>query len=217
MLLHIRLRLFSPFRKPQLVELTIEPLGLHLRGTDLATRRPYGNNGYAVACRRKNRKAVDGILIETPQRVTSLHYTARWALDAELVVTHKVNYKLLDQEFDAASDSMMLWYGCLASLGGWSSRWPAWAEGLWPAAVEPKMEVLPTKDSTRAVDVLDERGWITERREVFAMPTIERERILAGPVEHPMPPYDSVFNLSEPPARPPRPRQRHGRDSNLDF
>lgn len=39
MLLHIRPRLFSPFRKPALVELTVEPLGLHLRGTDLASRR----------------------------------------------------------------------------------------------------------------------------------------------------------------------------------
>jgi Family of unknown function (DUF6012) len=196
MLLHIRPRLFCPFGNVELVELTIDPLGLHLRGgVDLATRRPYPNKRYAVACRREGRKAIDGILIESSRSVAKLDYTARWVVDAEFVATHRVGYKLLDHEFDAASDNMTLWYATSRSLGGWSSRWPAWAEGLPPATAEPRMEIIPG-DASRAGDVLDARGRIVERREVFSMPTIERERILNPKLDgERTPTLDSAFRL----------------------
>jgi hypothetical protein len=65
------------------------------RGVDLATRRPYPNKRYAVACRREGRKAIEGILIENSPPVEKLDYTARWVVDAEFVATHRVSYKLL--------------------------------------------------------------------------------------------------------------------------
>jgi hypothetical protein len=171
------------------------------RGVDLATRRPYPNKRYAVACRREGRKAIEGILIENSPPVEKLDYTARWVVDAEFVATHRVSYKLLDHEFDAASDSMMLWYATSRSLGGWSSRWPAWAEGLAPASAEPKMEIIPG-DVSRASDVLDARGRIVERREMFSMPTIERKRILNAKVFHErLPTLDSAFHLGSSAAR----------------
>jgi Family of unknown function (DUF6012) len=62
---------------------------------------------------------------------------------AEPLVTHHVHYKVLDHDFDTASDSMVLWYACEAELGGWSRRLPAWAEGIPPVTAEPLMEIIP--------------------------------------------------------------------------
>ena len=104
MLLHIRPRLFSPYQVA-LVDLEVSPLGLHLRGgVDLTTRWPYPNKWQAVACRKLGNKAIDGILIETGKRLDEWRTTARWAVNASMVVTHRVHYKLLDHDFDAASD-----------------------------------------------------------------------------------------------------------------
>jgi hypothetical protein len=150
---------------------------------------------------RRCRRPDTGILIENSRRVVKLDYAARWVVDAEFVATHRVSYKLLDHEFDAASDSMMLWHATSRSLGGWSSRWPGWAEGLAPATAEPKMEIMP-REASRAVDVLDARGRIIERHEVFSTPTIERERILNAKVFHErLPTLDSAFHLGSSAAR----------------
>jgi hypothetical protein len=180
MLLHIRPRLLSPFKRVSLVDLKIEPIGIHLLGgVDLTTGRPYPNKHYAVACRKQGRKPLDGILIETKRFIERMSYTARWAVEAELCVTHHVDYKILDHEFDAASDSMMLWHRCCAELGGWSNRFPPGSETKVPMTTEPVMEIDPrTVDNRRACEDTIEGGWIVSRSEVFCMPTIEKGRIL---------------------------------------
>jgi hypothetical protein len=184
--------------------MTLDPPGLHLRGgVELATRRPYPNKGLAVACRRhRTRKAISGILIETARPTGELVYTARWAVHAELLVTHRVIYRLLDDDFDAASDDMMLWYAGSPESGGWSSRWPAWAEGLAPVHAQPLMRILPVHSAheadqkTRTIDKTDSQGWIVERHQVFAMPTIERERITRNDFkEIPWPPLETAFRV----------------------
>jgi hypothetical protein len=87
-----------------LIDLTVEPFGLYLRGdVDLDTRFPYPNKRIAVACRKKGRKALNGILIQVPTAV-DFEYTARWAVDAQFVSTHRVMHRLLDKELDAASE-----------------------------------------------------------------------------------------------------------------
>src|SRR6516225_9128261 len=103
MLLHIRPRLFCPYtRDVKLVDIALDPPGLQLRGgSDLITRRPYVNKHYAVGCPRYGRnKAFDGILVEMDRPPASeMVYTARWAFDAERMVTHQVTYQLLDDDF----------------------------------------------------------------------------------------------------------------------
>jgi hypothetical protein len=204
MLLHIRPRIYCPFGDEanrhlavKLVELTLEPPGLYLRdGIELASGRPYPNKGYIVACRRqRSRKAIDGILIETDRPEGDLICTAKWAIDAELVVTHRVQYRLLDQDFDAATDDATLWGAWLPSNGKdwpgpWPDRQPAWARALAGLAVDPCMQIrsLPENERLEAdreeakhqkqlTDMLDEHGIIIERREIFPMPTVERERL----------------------------------------
>jgi uncharacterized protein DUF6012 len=197
MLLHIRPRLLSPFKIVSLIDLRIEPLGIHLLGgTDLTTGRPYPNKFYAVACRKQGRKALDGILIETEKFVDQFSYTARWAVEAELGVTHQVDYKILDRDFDAASDSMMLWHRCCTELGGWSNRFPSGSETTIPMTTEPMMEIDPRCfDNRRSCEDTIEGGWIVSRREVFYMPTIEPERILQTKLAERMPTIDMAFKL----------------------
>lgn len=201
MLLHIRPRIFSRYRVA-LIELEVSPFGLHLAGgIDLATRRPYPNKWYSVACRKLGNKAIDGILIETGAPLDELHTTERWAVEASTVVTHRVHYRLLDHDFDAASDSTQFWYACCAELGGWSDRWPDGARNRNrpPIKYEPVMEVEPglSQQQRLSKDVIDvQSGWIVVREETFSMPTIERERITETKLGGRIPAPGSAFVLA---------------------
>jgi hypothetical protein len=195
MLLHIRPRLFSPFKNVALIDLEIHPLGMRLRGgVDLITRRPYPNKRYAVACRKKGHKAIDGLLIETAAPLDKLTTTARWAIEAAMTVTHQVHYTLLDHDFDTASDDMMFWYGRGFESGGWSNRCPASAKGVAPGPRAPMMEVVPPDSGRPATeDILDGQGRISRRLQTFAMPTIERERVLKPRFNDRVPPLETAF------------------------
>lgn len=200
MLWHIRPRLLSPFRHVTLIDLKIDPLGLFLiGGKDVVTRRPYPNKRHAVACRKQGLKAIDGILIETERPDSELVVTARWAIEAELSVTHEVRYALLDRDFDAASDHMTLWRAHVWDFKQqpWSSRWPDRLKGVAPMSAEPMMEVLSGRvRASETEDLLDNVGeWIMRRRERFAMPTLERERIVACWPNDRMPPMSSAFRV----------------------
>ena len=122
---------------------------------------------------------VDGILIETTTPVNNFLTAARWTVADQALVTHHVHYRILDEEFDAASENAVFWY----AWPGWSSRWPEWAKNLTPCDIEPAMEVLPrAKLYPEALDLLHEvdgrSGWMIRRCQTFGMPTMERERIL---------------------------------------
>ena len=198
MILHLRPRLFSPFSEVKLVDLRIEPFGLCLNEKQLATRRPYPNKRYAVACRRQGNRAIDGILIET-QPVEELDLTARWAVEAHMIVTHQVHYKLLDRDFEAASDDMVLWYG----FRDWSSRWPEWAEGLAPVKAQPVMEVVPREEQPfeerpsvhGTEDIFNDEGLVVTRRQCFEMPTIEPERLFCSELNDRVPGIEAAFRL----------------------
>jgi hypothetical protein len=195
MLLHIRPRLFYPSREVTLVDVTIDALGLHLQGgSDLSVGRPYPNKHYTVAYRRMGRKALDGFLIETTPPVQEWRCTARWAVEAEVLVTHHVDYQLNDQDFEAASDNMMFWYACCEGLGGWASRMLPEVEGVGHIYVEPTMEVIPgNPKKTPTQDRLDHRGRIVERHQKFRLPTIERDRLLSTNLVNRMPGPETPF------------------------
>jgi len=135
--------------------------------------------------------------METGERIDRMLYTARWAVEAEVCVTHRVDYRLLDQEFDAASDSMILWRGCCEELGGWPNRVPPSKEAGIPMVREPVMEVLAESVDCRRIvaDVID-NGRIICRHQIFEMPTIERERIIKSRLDERMPSLDMAFRLT---------------------
>jgi len=124
--------------------------------------------------------------------------TARWAVEASRAVTHRVHYKLLDRDFEAASDCTKFWSACGAELGGWTNRWPGGRRHLSPTLFEPRMEVEPGSSSQQrwSQDIIDiQSGWIIAREETFSMPTIERERITETKLHTRVPPLTAAFIL----------------------
>lgn len=88
---------------------------------------------------------------------------AHWAIAAEYVAKHKVVYKLLD------ISEVPLQF---------QNRFPNWTKGIAPCNAEPRMDVNPQQP--RKHDLFDHNGYLVERNEVFALPTIEPERFLGS-------------------------------------
>lgn len=182
MLLHLRPTMLSSETVVSLIDLQVEPFGLYLRGgRELMTGRPYPNKHYNVVCRKKGKKAIRGILLKVDGPVEGFNYTARW-LAGGIVVTHRVSCSILDQEFGAASDDMWLWRG---TSGGWGNRMPDGFRDAVPMYVQPVMQLVDSSEQRSAtVDVVNfKSGWIIDRTQVFAMPTIEPERLFSFPQE----------------------------------
>lgn len=169
----------------ELVDLTIEPFGMVLQGgRDLTARKPYPNKNYLVGCRKAGQKAINGVLVELSKPVTTLSTITRWSVDAEVVLTHRVERQILDADFDLISDDMLLWYGTSESLGGWSSRWPKDMAPGAPGDLQPRMDLWAPEMGGLPQQVWRrdrvEKGVILERAESIAIPTLESGRLL-GP------------------------------------
>lgn len=180
----------------ELVDLQIPELRLVLSGgKDLATRRPYVNKRYVIGCRNIGTKAIAGILVETPTaHVPEYTVVTRWAVDAEVVVTHRVQHLVLDRDFDTVTDSMVMWYAKCESLGGWRSRWPQEHRGAVPVSAQPRMQLSCAPERTGIVADHAPEGFIAERAETFSVPTIERARLLGRcVVGERIPSIESVF------------------------
>ena len=225
MLLHLEPRLLWPYRKAAILDLLIEPFGLWLvGGVHLATCKPYPNKHWKVACRKNQRRKVfTGILIELPDAADTWRMTARWCVEDALVVTHRVDYRLIDRDFDAASDNESFWGATWPPVGGWPDRTPCPALEQSP----PQMEVLPREYEERQKpvtyrDTLNRDGTlIVERSQAFAMPTIEGGRLMKGEFSSRIPPLDAAFrvaavttaeNSGALPSHPARPEMSPGRE-----
>lgn len=64
MLIHITPRIYIPsaVKSCEMTGLKIEQLGVSFSAEQIATRKPYPNKRFHVACRRNNRRAVQGLL-----------------------------------------------------------------------------------------------------------------------------------------------------------
>ncbi|TES62205.1 hypothetical protein E2P84_42375 [Burkholderia cepacia] len=163
----------------ELVDLRIEELGVHLQGgKELTTRQPYPNKRYVVACKKVGRKAMEGLLFETDGKIQRYTVTTRWALRAEFIATHRVHYVVLDEDFDAVTDNMVLWHRMSEGLGGWPSRWPDAHANAVPCDAQPRMQF--SREPERTGSIVDRvTGPLSiERVETFPVPTVERERLL---------------------------------------
>jgi hypothetical protein len=185
MLIHIVPKLFEPpfAVESEVIDVSIPECGLVLiGGKDITARRPYPNKRYLVACRKVGQKAIDGIFIEVDGWLESYTVATRWLVDGE-VITHIVEHTVLDQDFDAVTDSMVLWSGRYGT--DWATRWPDCYANEPPVRRQPSMDVLTSlmcgtrrPDGTR--DVVDSTQRVILRTEFFQLHTIERERLF-GP------------------------------------
>jgi hypothetical protein len=183
MLIHIVPKLFEPpyAIHSEIIEVSIPECGLHLiGGKDITARRPYPNKRYLVACRKIGQKAMVGALIDVAGSIQNYTVITRWRVNG-LVVTHFVEHEVLDHEYDAVSDLMVLWYGQYGT--NWQNRWPTCYTEEAPIARQPAMDVfsanmngLTRPEEVR--DVIDEELRVIRRVEPFKLHTIERERLL---------------------------------------
>lgn len=205
MLIHLSPRLYvEDFHTADcaLVDLRIDSFGLFLKGgQDIVARKPYPNKRYLVACRKIGQKAIDGILINAPRSIREFSAVTRWAIDAETIIAHRVKYVILDDQFDATTESMVLWYGTGSNLGGWSSRWPEVYKDAIAVNAQPRMDILPSKEKRTRIadtlDLLDPEGRIMERNETFFLPTVEQDRLFGKwALRDRLPSKDSAFHVS---------------------
>ncbi|KGG87418.1 hypothetical protein P245_20360 [Comamonas thiooxydans] len=206
MLIHITPRFYAqPGHQFQIAEcrllsLQIHELGVDLKSSDLVTRKPFPNKSHWVGSRNIGRKALEGILFETPGHIPAFTTKARWAVNEEHIVVHEIEYRVLDQEFDTISDNTMLWSaGKMQSLQ-YPSRWPA--NMSWESSPgQPYMEIFPDPSGPRSQrqhvrDTVSADRLITLRQESLDMPTLERTRISSTDWTARMPPMNSVIRCS---------------------
>lgn len=203
MLIHITPRIFLPHRfEANILDVTIDQLGLSLKGgVDIKVCRPYPNKNYWIARAKSGKKAVAGILVDTPSHIDHFTVISRWAVGKGTTAVHRVDYEVLDADYQAVTDNMMLWYGCSGLLGDWASRWPEGEQYSAPAYEQPTMELFTEKHgglsrTTRVHDKLDVGGRIAERNETFRVPTVEADRIIKTRLtDIPIPSMESVIRL----------------------
>ncbi|WP_045449604.1 DUF6012 family protein [Tepidicaulis marinus] len=185
-----------------LVDFHCDDLGLHLKGgAELAARRPYPNKNWLIACPHRGRKAIVGFFIETAVPLTAFTTLTRWKAAGIGVIEHEVRYEVLDQDFDALTSNMFLWYGTDKTRGGWAPRWPEAAKGWTPMLAQPRMELTSRRRQGDYKDRVQD-GRIMARQEVVALHTVPRARLLS-PSPHDllsgrMPALESAFHTHEP-------------------
>ncbi|MEW5511890.1 DUF6012 family protein [Pseudomonas asiatica] len=182
-----------------LVDVSIPDFGLTLRGgVDIVGRKPYPNKYYTVACRKVGREAVVGLLLDVDRQVRDFTITTRWALVADVVVKHVVKYEILDEEYDAATDCMLIWSGFMGDGTQFQNRWPESAKEFVPASHQPRMDVLA--GCGKKGDFKDTQtpyGIILERHESIQIPTVERERLVrrASSINNRLPHFEHAIRL----------------------
>ncbi|MGN2498867.1 DUF6012 family protein [Serratia nevei] len=183
MLLHLSPRFYLCYNDVQvdILDVFIPELNLTLKsGKDITLKTPFKNKRYKVVCRKKGQKAINGIFIETDKRLDNFTVITRWAVDGD-ISTHKVHFHVMDSEYDAITDYIMLWNGFYntpyrARNENKSSDWI-------PAKDQPRMLTYSSDTDSKRDDsifnVHDEHGVVRSRTEYIEVPTVERERLTA--------------------------------------
>lgn len=178
MLIHITPRIYIPHavKSCEMTSLKIEQLGVYFSGEQIAVRKPYPNRRFHVACRRNNRRAIQGLLFSVGVAPSEFTVESEWLINGSSCAKHSVKYEILDEEMGAVSDNMLLWYADSAQK--YALRWPQWAQSMSPVEAMPTMEFaagsLPLRP--RRSDVV-QAGHLISRKEVFGMHTLEKSRL----------------------------------------
>ncbi|HCE5941742.1 DUF6012 family protein [Pseudomonas aeruginosa] len=184
MLIHIAPRLLVPRSFSfacELIDVRVKEFGLLLAGGhDVVARQPFPNKRYYVACRNKGRKATKGLLIDVPGQVPYFTVITRWKIAGEIVVQHRVEYVVLDDEFDAVTDDPVLWNGLCFEMGDFPNRvtdvllQQAKERGCPLGLSSPRATFEPPSFDDRTRRPVSP----VEICEQFRMPTIEPGRLL---------------------------------------
>jgi len=161
-----------------LIDVSVPELGLVLEnGKDVTVRFPAPNKRLHYVCRKKGRKAVYGILIETDRPVSDITLITRWAVRGA-VCLHRVHMHITGTD-DAVTDVIHLWHAHARTPFG--DRSPSCAKGWIPAACQPRLSVAAAdRVSQRETTIwrrADPAGLIREQTEFYPVPTVEPDRL----------------------------------------
>ncbi|GIU48836.1 hypothetical protein TUM4438_31110 [Shewanella sairae] len=115
MYIHITPRIYcdhSKLHQNCFKQIEIPELDIILTNKDnLTVKNPYPNKAYYVVCKRE-RKAIDGILIKTDKALTQFTVITKWSLAGKELI-HTVNHIITDNDsgYDLLSDNTLIWNG----------------------------------------------------------------------------------------------------------
>ncbi|QHM74015.1 DUF6012 family protein [Mixta intestinalis] len=163
-----------------LIDVEIPELGLRLQEErDITVRFPSPNKRLHYVCRKKGRKAVKGILLNTDKHVSDITVITRWAVQGDVSV-HRVHMHIVGND-DAATDLIQLWSGFYNSPYG--DKTPEVAMNWIPASCQPRLTVnagdRPSVRETAIWRRADPAGIIRQQTEYYTAATVEPERLIS--------------------------------------
>lgn len=161
-----------------LIDVEVPELGLHLHAEkDITVRFPSPNKRLHYVCRKKGRKAIFGILLNTDKYVTDITVITRWAVQGE-VSTHRVHMHIVGAD-DAATDVIHLWSGVFNTP--FRDKSPDLTKNWIPASCQPRMTVTagdrPSEREPAIWRLADQAGIIRQQTEYYTAATVEPERL----------------------------------------
>jgi len=161
-----------------LIDVEVPELGLHLNAEkDITVRFPSPNKRLHYVCRKKGRKAIFGILLNTDKYVTDITVITRWAVQGE-VSTHRVHMHIVGAD-DAATDVIHLWSGVFNTP--FRDKSPDLTKNWVPASCQPRMTVTagdrPSEREHAIWRLADQAGIIRQQTEYYTAATVEPERL----------------------------------------
>lgn len=201
MLIHLTPRYYSKYSDVQVdvIDVEIPEFKLLLKANiDVVIRTPFRNKNYKVVCRKKGRKAVNGIIIEINDIVQNFTVITRWAVNGE-ISRHETYYHVNDNEFDSVTEENFLWNGFYNTP--YRNRCKEIKERDVLIKRQSTMVTLVgdinsnDNDSDWTFNTVDKQGIVRFRAEYITLPTVERERLTSsffGNVR--LPPYEDAFN-----------------------
>ncbi|EFN0763506.1 DUF6012 family protein [Enterobacter cloacae] len=183
MLIHLTPRYYAKYSDVQVdvIDVEIPELKLILKANvDIVIRTPFPNKNYKVICRKKGRKAINGILVEVDKVVEDFTVITRWAVNGE-ISRHETYYHVSDNEFDAVTEEDFLWSGFFNTP--YRARCKQIEEGGTLVKRQSAMVTLTDDlnsnddDNYWTYNKVDSEGIVRFRAEYINLPTVERERI----------------------------------------
>ncbi|HDQ4465569.1 TPA: hypothetical protein P9G65_005815 [Pseudomonas aeruginosa] len=198
MLIHFGPRILMPEGDAvscALLDVWVKEFDLHLSGGfDVVACRPYVNKRYCVACRKVGHEAINGLLIQVAGHVKLFTVITRWSIGGEVVLRHRVNYVVLDDQFEAVTDEPGLW-----SMRGRSRRISHLLQQQDRERVRPfPAATFDYKPNIR--EMLRGQGLQIETSENFCMPTVEPSRLVPknNNIQRYLPTIDMAFQVNRP-------------------
>lgn len=202
MLIHLTPRYYAKYSNVQvdIIDVVIPEFKLHLQANiDIVLKTPFPNKNYKVVCRKKGRKAINGVFVETNKEIHNFTVITRWAVNGE-VSTHETHYHIKDNEFDAATEEDMLWSGFFNTP--YRVRCREIEKNGTSVKRQSTMVTLigdlnsNDDDSNWTFNNVGSDGIVRFRAEYITLPTVERERLTIPFFGNKrLPSYDDKFEV----------------------